>query len=43
MTSRKKILLKVILLGDPNVGKTSLMNRYVSQRFTNQYKGMFFY
>lgn len=29
MSSRKKILLKVIILGDSGVGKTSLMNQYV--------------
>lgn len=27
MASRKKILLKVIILGDSGVGKTSLMNQ----------------
>jgi len=37
-TSRKKLLLKVIILGDSGVGKTSLMNQYVTQRFSNQYK-----
>lgn len=35
---RKKILLKVIILGDSGVGKTSLMNQYVHKRFSNQYK-----
>ncbi|KAI9202083.1 ras family-domain-containing protein [Polychytrium aggregatum] len=35
---RKKVLLKVIILGDSGVGKTSLMNQYVNQRFSNQYK-----
>lgn len=38
MASRKKILLKVIILGDSSVGKTSLMNQYVNRKFTNQYK-----
>lgn len=38
MTSRKKLLLKVIILGDSGVGKTSLMNMYVNKRFSNQYK-----
>lgn len=37
-TPRKKILLKVIILGDSGVGKTSLMNQYVNKRFSNQYK-----
>lgn len=27
MASRKKVLLKVIILGDSGVGKTSLMNQ----------------
>jgi len=38
MAIRKKCLLKVIILGDSSVGKTSLMNQYVSKRFTTSYK-----
>ncbi|KAJ8910435.1 hypothetical protein NQ315_012577 [Exocentrus adspersus] len=38
MASRKKVLLKVIILGDSSVGKTSLMNQYVNRKFSNQYK-----
>jgi len=38
MASRKKVLLKVIILGDSGVGKTSLMNQYVTKKFSNQYK-----
>mmetsp|Transcript_136660 Transcript_136660/g.340796 ORF Transcript_136660/g.340796 Transcript_136660/m.340796 type:complete len:215 (-) Transcript_136660:64-708(-) len=34
----KKQLLKVIILGDSGVGKTSLMNQYVNKKFSNQYK-----
>ncbi|KAJ7835297.1 P-loop containing nucleoside triphosphate hydrolase protein [Mycena leptocephala] len=33
-----RVLLKVIILGDSGVGKTSLMNQYVNKRFSNQYK-----
>merc|ERR1711959_634568 len=38
MSGRKKVLLKIIILGDSSVGKTSLMNQYVSKRFNAQYK-----
>ncbi|OQR68955.1 ras-related protein Rab-7a-like [Tropilaelaps mercedesae] len=38
MSSRKKVLLKVIILGDSSVGKTSLMNQYVNKKFSSQYK-----
>jgi len=32
------VLLKVIILGDSGVGKTSLMNQYVNKKFSAQYK-----
>merc|ERR1712151_989231 len=38
MSNRKRTLLKVIILGDSGVGKTSLMNQYVNKKFSNQYK-----
>ena len=38
MTSRRNVLLKVIILGDTWVGKTCLMNQYVKKKFTNKYK-----
>ena len=38
MSHRKKVLLKVIILGDSGVGKTSLMNQYVNKRYSEQYK-----
>ncbi len=37
-SNKKKVLLKVIILGDSGVGKTSLMNQYVNKKFSNQYK-----
>jgi len=38
MASQKKMLLKVVILGDASVGKTSLMYRYVNQKFDTAYK-----
>jgi len=38
MSSKKKVLLKVIILGDSGVGKTSLINQYVNKKFSGQYK-----
>merc|ERR1712072_797589 len=38
MSARKKVLLKVIILGDSSVGKTSLMNQFVHRKFVSQYK-----
>jgi len=35
---RKKVLLKMIILGDSGVGKTALMNQYVNKRFSASYK-----
>ncbi|PIN13148.1 Ras-related GTPase [Handroanthus impetiginosus] len=38
MTMPKRSLLKIILLGDSGVGKTSLMNQYVYKKFRPHYK-----
>ncbi|GKV32472.1 hypothetical protein SLEP1_g41076 [Rubroshorea leprosula] len=38
MSIRRRTLLKVIVLGDSGVGKTSLMNQYVHKKFSQQYK-----
>ncbi|KAI9188666.1 Rab GTPase ypt7 [Blastocladiella emersonii ATCC 22665] len=35
---KRKLILKVLILGDSGVGKTSLMNQYVNKRFSMQYK-----
>jgi len=35
---KRKVLLKIIILGDSGVGKTSLMNQYVNRKFSPQYK-----
>lgn len=37
-SSRKKTLLKVIILRDSGVGKTSLMQQFVNSKFSHQYK-----
>merc|ERR1712086_666808 len=34
----RKVLLKIIILGDSSVGKTSLMNQFVHRKFVSQYK-----
>lgn len=37
-TELNLLRLKVVILGDSGVGKTSLMNQFVNKRFNNQYK-----
>ena len=36
--TRKKVLLKLIILGESGVGKTSLMDQYVNRKFSTAYK-----
>jgi len=36
--SQKKMLLKILILGDSGVGKTCLMNQYVTQKYSKQYR-----
>lgn len=39
MAPKNKVSLKIIILGDSCVGKTSLMHQYVNKQFNNDYKG----
>eukprot|EP00486_Rosalina_sp_Unknown_P005122 CAMPEP_0201571468 /NCGR_PEP_ID=MMETSP0190_2-20130828/14244_1 /ASSEMBLY_ACC=CAM_ASM_000263 /TAXON_ID=37353 /ORGANISM="Rosalina sp." /LENGTH=218 /DNA_ID=CAMNT_0047996147 /DNA_START=63 /DNA_END=719 /DNA_ORIENTATION=- len=38
MSFRKKSMLKVIVLGDSGVGKTSVLDRFVNSKFDSRYK-----
>ena len=38
MATRGRQMLKLLLLGDAGVGKTSLLNQFVNREFTAQYK-----
>ena len=38
MDLEKKFIIKVILLGDASVGKTSLLNKYIKNEFSLNYK-----
>jgi len=37
-SAKKKVLLKLIILGESGVGKTSILNQYVSGKFSEEYK-----
>lgn len=37
-TQKKKVLLKVVILGDMGVGKTCILNQYVNKKFIEHYK-----
>lgn len=38
MSNQPKPILKIIVLGDSSVGKTALINRYVNQHFSGNFK-----
>ncbi|MHA1331930.1 MAG: hypothetical protein ACTSR2_12725, partial [Candidatus Hodarchaeales archaeon] len=35
---KQKLVLKLVLLGDPGVGKTSLISQFVHSRFRHSYQ-----
>jgi small GTP-binding protein len=38
MTNAKKITLKIIIIGDPAVGKTSLVKKFITGKFSKDYR-----
>jgi len=38
MTNAKKITLKIIIIGDPAVGKTSLIKKFITGKFSADYR-----
>jgi len=38
MSEREEVIFKVLVLGEMNTGKTSLIRRYVERKFTRNYK-----
>ncbi|MHA1899378.1 MAG: hypothetical protein DRO88_10930 [Promethearchaeia archaeon] len=38
LKKKKKLRFKLVVMGDPNVGKTTLINRFVTNQFHSEYK-----